>query len=129
LFKYKNIEILSRKQFVMPIVSKGVIAAGTVKAANAVFFTNDIVPTSGPGGNDPTKFRLTVSVTAAVVIDVSIDGQVTWNHANQNATLVANSIYMFDFHVRAGDAVNFRIPTLGGATLNVCRVDELDNEG
>ena len=93
------------------------------KTQNEEWLANDIKPTKN------AKFRTTVSVDAAVTIQVTLDSGTTWNTLNNNIALVANNLYLFDIGVRLKDQFNIRIPTAGGATINVCRIDEVSGEG
>jgi len=93
------------------------------KAQNEEWFATDIIPTKS------AKFRTTVSVDAAVTIQVTLDSGTTWNTLNSNVALIADNLYIFDIGVRTNDKFNIRIPTAGGATINVCRIDEVSGEG
>lgn len=113
----------------MPVVSVNSIAFGTPFAQNANFFINDLIPKGGPGGNDPTKFRVTLFVTTAnAVLQMRVDATHFAAYNSGNA-LTANAWNMFDLHVRPGDTINFQFSNVGGATIGAFRVDELDNEG
>ena len=97
--------------------------ASGVKAQNAEWLTPDIVPTKN------AKFRVTLSLSASVVIQVTLNSGGDWSALNSNETIVANSMFIFDVTVRVGDEFNVRIPTAGGATIVICRIDEISDEG
>ena len=103
-------------------------AESGVKAQNAEWFASDIAT-----GADQTlyssKYRIFVSINAAKVVEVTVDSGTTWVSVNGGVALVAGACYTFDIPTRSGDTFNMRIPTSGGATVNVCRVDEIFSEG
>jgi len=93
---------------------------GVTEAQNAEWFAADITPT-GIG-----LFRFEVSVSLAVVIEVTLDSGANWTALNGNVALVADSLYTFDIFVQADDAFNIRIPTAGGAVVDIGRVYQPD---
>lgn len=97
-------------------------ATGT-KAQNAEWLAQDLIPTK------TGKVRITVCLDTAVVVEVSIDGGTKFVGLNQNIALVADGLYIFDVGVRVGDKFNVRIPTAGGATIVICRLDVVSGEG
>lgn len=103
-------------------------SASGVKAANAEFFGTDLLPSTGRG-DDPRAFRITIAVSVAAIIEWTPDSGTTWLSLNQNITLVAESTYAFDVMLRSADQFNMRTPTVGGATVRACRVDEVFGEG
>ena len=111
----------------MPMNVRSSIAAGTAKAQNAAFFSTALSPI----GADvtPTKFRITISLSAAVVVQVTLDNATTWSALFEGNVLQASCTYGFDVPLRGGDLFNMRIPTSGGATIQICRIDEVINEG
>ena len=93
---------------------------GVTEAQNTEWFAADITPT-GIG-----LFRFEVSVSAAVVIEVTLDSGANWTALNGNVALVADSLYTFDIFVQADDDFNIRIPTAGGAVVDIGRVYQPD---
>lgn len=97
-------------------------ATGT-KAQNAEWLANDLIPTKD------AKIRITLSLDAAVVIEVTVDSGTNWLGLNNNGALTVDGLFVFDVPVRIKDKFNIRIPTAGGATINLCRIDEISGEG
>ena len=93
------------------------------KTQNAGWLANDIVPTKD------SKIRMTVCLDTTVKIEVTLDGGTKFVSLNENNSLVADSLFMFDIGVRVGDKFNIRTPTVGGATIVICRLDEVSGEG
>jgi len=102
---------------------KSIGDASGVKAQNAEWFATDLSPIK------IAKFRISMSLDAAVKIQITVDSGTTWVTLNSDVTLTANSLYVFDVSVRVNDNFNMRIPTAGGATIQLCRVDEISGEG
>jgi len=94
-----------------------------VKTQNEEWFATDLVPTKN------SKFRTTISLNVSVKIQVTLDSGTTWVTLNSDVALTANSLYVFDVAVRVKDNFNMRIPTAGGATVELCRIDEISGEG
>ena len=97
-------------------------ATGT-KVKDEEWFSKDVIPTKD------AKAKITLSLDTAVKIEVTIDGGDTWLILNSDVALIANSLFNFDVALRVNDKFNMRIPTAGGATINLCRIDEVSGEG
>lgn len=94
-----------------------------VKAQNDEWLGDDIAV------DDVGKFRFNICTSSAVVVEYTINSGTNWIKINAGDALVANSGYGFDLYIRAGDAVNFRTPTVGGTTLILGRGDSVKDEG
>ncbi len=91
-------------------------AEGVVKAQNAEWFSSDLIPAySG-------LVRIEISLSTAVVIEITFDSGANYTALNRNIALLVDSLYIFDVFCRAGDLLNFRIPTAGGATIDIGRI-------
>ena len=103
-------------------------AESGVKAQNAEWFAADIAT-----GTDQTlyssKYRVFVAINAEKTVQCTVDSGTTWFTLNSANALEANGAYVFDIPTRSGDTFNMRIPDSGGATVLVCRVDEIFSEG
>ena len=93
---------------------------GATEAQNAEWFTTDLAPTLNG------IFRLEVSVSAAVVIEVTFDSGSNFTALNSNNSIGADQLFVFDIYVRVGDTFNIRIPTAGGATVDIGRVYQVN---
>ncbi|KKM18058.1 hypothetical protein LCGC14_1669550 [marine sediment metagenome] len=93
---------------------------GETEAQNAEWFASDLLPVK------IGVMRLEISVSAAVVIEVTFDSGSNWMSLNGNVALVADSVYIFDIFVKLGDTVNIRIPTASGAVVDIGRVYQAD---
>ena len=98
------------------------------KAQNAEWFATDIA-TGSDQGSFSSKYRIFLSINAEKVVEVTLDSGTTWIKLNGAAALAANGAYVFDIPTRSGDTFNIRIPDSSGATVNICRVDEIFSEG
>ncbi len=108
----------------------GVNAIGSatgVKAQNAEWFATDLSPVViAP---KVAKFRIIVSCSAAVVVDVTLDSGSNWTALNSGKVVGIDQLFTFDVPVRNGDTFNMRTPTAGGCTVDICRVDTVTGEG
>jgi len=102
---------------------KSVSEASGAKTQNEEWFSTDLSPTK------IGKFRTTMCLDVAVKIQATVDSGTTWVTLNSDIALAANSLHLFDVSVRVNDNFNIRIPTAGGATIQLCRVDEIAGEG
>ena len=93
------------------------------QAQNVEWLANDIIPTKD------AKIRITLSLDTTVKVEVTLDSGGKFVTLNEDTALVADALYMFDIGVRVGDQFNVRIPTAGGATIVICRLDEVSGEG
>jgi len=98
------------------------------KAQNAEWFTSDIA-TGSDQVNYSSKYRILVSINAAKIVEVTLNSGTTWISLNGGSALVANAAYVFDIPTRSGDTFNMRISQSSGATVNICRVDDIFSEG
>ena len=98
------------------------------KAQNAEWFASDIAT-----GADQTlyssKYRVFVAINAEKLVQCTVDSGTTWFTLNSANALEVNGAYVFDIPTRSGDTFNMRIPDSGGATILICRVDEIFSEG
>jgi len=92
------------------------------KAQNVEWMNNYAV-------NDLGKFRCNLAVDTDSVVEYTINGGTTWLKLQGGENLLANCSYGFDIYVRAGDLINFRTPTVGGATVLLGRLDSIKDEG
>lgn len=92
------------------------VAAATVKAQNAKFFTADLKTTF----SGPDVIRVSLSCNSAANLQVTYDGGTTWLPLNSAQPLVINAAYEFAFTVDNADAFNLRCTDGGGTTLNRC---------
>ena len=99
-----------------------------VKAQNAEWFTTDI-STGADQVNYSSKYRIFVAINAAKLVQCTVDSGTTWFTLNSANALEANGAYVFDIPTRSGDTFNMRIPDSGGATVLICRIDEIFSEG
>lgn len=97
-------------------------ATGT-KTQNTEWLAQDLIPTK------TGKVRITVCLDTEVVVEVTINSGTNFVALNENNALVADALYIFDIGVRVGDKFNVRIPTAGGATIVICRLDVVSGEG
>ena len=93
---------------------------GETESQNTEWFATDLAPTLNG------IFRLEVSVSAAVVIEVTFDSGSNFIALNSNNTIGADQLFVFDIYVRVGDTFNIRIPTAGGATVDIGRVYQVN---
>jgi len=105
----------------------GAVAQGTAEAQNAEFFGTDLTPIVD--ANHEALFRIFLAFSAAVDLEYTLNSGTTWVLVNTGTDLVASAGYIFYIAVRNGDTVNFRIPTVGGATVSHFRVAEILEEG
>jgi len=75
------------------------------------------------------KFRITLAVSAAVSVQITLDSGTTWLALNEGSALVADAIYMFDVGVRQTDNFNMRTTDSSGCTIRRCAVSEVSMEG
>ena len=90
------------------------------KAQNTEWFSTDI----SQSVKGAASYRIQVSITPSVVIDVTLDSGSTWTHLNSGDVLKDSAIYIFVVSTREGDLFNMRTPTVGGTTVQICRIDE-----
>ena len=93
---------------------------GVTEAQNAEWFATDLLPTMNG------VFRLEISVSAAVVIEITFDSGTNFTALNSNVALGADQLNIFDVCIRVGDTFNIRIPTAGGATVDIGRVYQVN---
>jgi len=93
---------------------------GATEAQNAEWFATDLAPTV------TGLFRLEISVSAAVVVEVTFDSGSNFTALNKNVALGVDQLFVFDVFVKIGDTFNMRIPTSGGATVDVGRVYQVN---
>jgi len=93
---------------------------GATEAQNAEWFASDLVPTLN------TIFRIEISVSAAVVVEITLDSGSNFTALNTNTALGADQLFVFDVFVKIGDTFNMRIPTAGGATVDIGRVYQVN---
>lgn len=101
-------------------------ATGT-KAVNDEWFATDLDP--GERATRASKFKVTIAVDAAVIIETTNDSGTNWCALNAGVALAVNNLYTFDVAVRNGDKFNMKTSTTGGCTILICRVDEVIGEG
>ncbi len=89
---------------------------GATEAQNAEWFATDLLPSNNG------FFTLEISVSAAVVIEVTFDSGTNFTALNSGVALGVDQLFLFDVYVRVGDTFNIRIPTAGGATVDIGRV-------
>jgi len=89
---------------------------GATETQNTEWFAADLLPT------DNSIIRIEISVSLAVVVEVTFDSGSNYTALNSNVALAADSLYIFDIFVKTGDTLNFRIPTGGGAVVDIGRV-------
>ena len=110
----------------------GVVFAGSstsgAKAQNAEWFASDISSASFQTDR-ASKFRITLAVSSAVVVQITLDSGTTWVSLNSNKALVADSAYAFDMPALQADTFNMRTNDAAGTTVRFCRVDSLQEEG
>jgi len=97
------------------------------KAQNTEWFATDLTSTST--SSEAAKYRIAVSVSAAVVVEVTLDSGTTWMSLNANVALTADALYVFEVPIRNVDNFNMRTPTVGGATIRICRISSVTGEG
>ena len=93
---------------------------GETEAQNAEWFSSDLLPTLNG------IFRLEVSVSAAVVVEITFDSGSNYTALNSNNAIAADQLHVFDIYVRTGDTFNIRIPTGGGAVVDIGRVYQVN---
>lgn len=93
---------------------------GITKAQNAKFFTTDLVPIH------TGIFTIQLSLSASVIIEVTFDSGSNWTALNSNVALGIDQLFIFDVGVKTGDAFNMRIPTAGGAVVDIGRVYQVN---
>jgi len=89
---------------------------GETETQNTEWFGSDLIPT------DNSIVRVEISVSAAVVVEVTFDSGSNWTALNSNVALGVDQLNIFDIFVKTGDTLNFRIPTAGGAVVDIGRV-------
>lgn len=108
------------------------LAAPTgAKAQNAEWLAADIDyanENSWPS-DKRAKFKISLAVSAAVVIEVTRDSGATWTKLNAGNALTADCDYMFDVQIAKTDKFNMRTPTAGGCTIRYCYIDAVLGEG
>ena len=100
----------------------GNITAGTSKAASVEYFTTALsqVPLNVTPQQDPTSFRVHISIVTSSVVEYTIDNGTTWNQLNSGTALIANAGYAFFIPINDGDLFNIRNVTT--SIVNVCKV-------
>ena len=93
---------------------------GATEAQNAEWFATDLSPSNNG------FFTLEISVSAAVVIEVTFDSGTNFTALNSGVALGVDQLFLFDVYVRLGDTFNIRIPTAGGATVDIGRVYQVN---
>ncbi len=96
------------------------------KAQNAEFFAADLLPFVL--AQYAAKNKISISVSAAVVIEITLDSGSNWTALNAGVAIGVDQLFTFDVAIRNGDTFNMRTPTGGGATVDICRVDEVTSE-
>lgn len=110
--------------------SNGFRTVGSVsgaKAQNAEFFGTDLAPDIE--SDISVGFLITFSFSAAVTLEHTIDSGSNWSavhDVNGTSSFSADETYTAIIFVRSSDTFNLRIPTAGGATVDICRVDEIN---
>lgn len=97
-------------------------SASGVKAANAEWFAADL--TANIETDIAIVFEIQVSVSVAVVVEVTFDSGSNWTALNNGTAIGADKLHTFDVKLRSTDTFNMRTPTAGGATVDVCTVDQ-----
>ena len=101
-------------------------SASGAKAQNAEFFAADITPDIEP--DITVGFLISFSFSAAVTLEQTIDSGSNWSKVhdvNGTSSFNADETYAAIVFVRSVDTFNLRIPTAGGATVDICRVQEI----
>lgn len=101
---------------------KAVDEATGVKVQNAEWFASDIVI------SDTEKLVISISEDTGVIVEITKNSGATWVTLFSGTALTIDSEHTFDVHVRSGDLFNMRTPTVGGTTINWCRIDALQTE-
>lgn len=112
----------------MPAFPKG--STSGAKAQNAEWFAADIVPTDNVNDN-ARQFRVTVNVAeldAGTDNEFTIDSGANWYPLANLVLLTLNRHHQFVISIREGDLFNMRNTSVGGLTVNYCRVDEIAKE-
>jgi len=108
----------------------GVNAIGSTtgsKTQNTEWFATDLSPVVlAP---KTAKFRITVSCSATVIVEITLDSGSNWTALNSGTAIGADEIFLFDVPVRNGDTFNMRTPTAGGCTVDICRIETVTGEG
>ena len=102
---------------------KSIGDASGAKAQNEEWLSTDLSPTK------IAKFRMSVCLDTTVKVEVTINSGTKFVTLNEDTALVADALYTFDIAVRLDDKFNIRIPTAGGATIVICRLDQIADEG
>ena len=89
---------------------------GVTEAQNAEWFATDVTPVHSG------LMRIEISVSVAVVVEITFDSGTNFTALNSNVALTADSLYIFDVFCKVGDLLNFRIPTAGGAITDIARM-------
>jgi len=89
---------------------------GETETQNTEWFVSDLLPVHSG------LMRVEISVSAAVVVEVTFDSGTNFTALNSNAVLGVDQLFIFDLFVKTGDTINFRIPTAGGATVDIGRI-------
>ena len=97
-------------------------SASGVKTANAEWFAADL--TADIESDISIIFEIHVSVSAAVVVEVTFDSGSNWTALNDGTAIGADKLRIFDIKLRSTDNFNMRTPTSGGATVDICTVDQ-----
>ena len=93
-------------------------------AQNTEFFGTDLTMDYS-NKEEPARFIITyMTSTAGTTLDVSLDSGGTWGTLNSSAVIPTSAPFELSIMVRAGDLVNFRTATAGGATVVYIRVDQ-----
>jgi len=89
------------------------------KTATTEWFASDLLMSENLG-----FFRITLSISASAIIEVTLDSGSNWTALNSGIALVADQIYTFEVPVRNGDTINFRTPS--GATTTTVDIGRID---
>ena len=87
------------------------------KAQNAEWGATDYTPDVAVGKS--MNLILQVSVSAAVIVEVTLDSGSNWTALNSGVAIPIDQLFQFDIFATNGDLVNFRTPTVGGATIDI----------
>jgi len=96
------------------------------KAQNAEFFGTDL--TANIESDISVGFLITFSFSAAVTLQWTKDSGSNWSvvhDVNGTSSFNADETYTAIVFVRSTDTFNLRIPTAGGATVDICDIQEI----
>lgn len=85
----------------------------------------DILGSDVSPSNNPSAFRITVSLASSAVFNAQVtrSGNTVEEDLNDSNALSAGSVYSFYLPIRSSDSVNFQVET--GVTINRLDIEEV----